>query len=124
MRPTRIGAQAGASFVGRMARRAATHAAVKGLQQMLHRNKAAGEVWARRVFCWLILRSITVAATRCYAAQNRMAAHRKENETIRPMTAACSSSDCQRPHTDAATAHQSMRVAADGMCRLSIRASV
>ncbi|MCA8379808.1 hypothetical protein LGN22_13105 [Burkholderia cenocepacia] len=97
---------------------------MKGLQQMLHRNKAAGEVWARRVFYWLILRSITVAATQCYAAQNRMAAHRKENETIRPMKAACSSSDCQRPRTDAATAHQSMRVAADGMCRLSIRASV
>ncbi|WP_249200832.1 hypothetical protein [Burkholderia cenocepacia] len=97
---------------------------MKGLQQMLHRNKAAGKVVVQRVFCLLILRSITAAATQCNAAQNRTAALRKENETIRPMTAACSSCDCQRPHTDAATAHQSMRVAADGMCRLSIRASV
>ncbi|RQU80565.1 hypothetical protein DF049_06895 [Burkholderia cenocepacia] len=105
MRPTRIGAQAGASFVGRMARRAATHTGVKGMQQMLHRNKAAGEVWARRVFCWFILRSITVAATQCNAAQNRIAAHRKENETIRAMTTACSSSGSLRRCTDAATAH-------------------
>jgi len=124
MRPTRIGAQAGASFVGRMARRAAAHAGAKGLQQMLHRNKAAGKVVVQRVFCLPILRSITAAATQCNAAQNRTAALRKENEAIRAMTIARPPFGSQRPRTDAATAHQSMRVAADGMCRLSIRARV
>ncbi|WP_249196188.1 hypothetical protein [Burkholderia cenocepacia] len=91
---------------------------------MLHRNKAPGKAGVQRAFCVLILRSITVAAKQCNAAQNRMATHRKENETIRPMTTVCSPSGSQRPCTDAATAHRSMRVAADGLCRLSIRAGV
>ncbi|WP_367033348.1 hypothetical protein R0290_04680 [Burkholderia semiarida] len=91
---------------------------------MVHRNKKAGEVLLQRVFRLLVLRRITAAARQCNAARNRRAVHRKENEAKRWITTAHLPSNNLRRCIDAARAHRSVRVVADDLRRLSIRAAV
>ncbi|WP_321858745.1 hypothetical protein [Burkholderia cenocepacia] len=97
---------------------------VTGLQQMLRRNKAAGERLAQRVFRLLVLRSMTAATRQFHAAQKPDGRLSQGERREAPDHAVALIVRQPASMHRCCTCTPRGRVVADDICLLSIRAAV